>query len=124
MLARLQRIPLSPGDTEEAQGIRITKLSFSGTQIRMALTIPKDEQPGAIRAIIPAGSLPEPWWITWTRNETDTEDSKVKADAKEKTDGFLDLMIDLSQKVRATPNAPPAAAFCLAFEFSQTKSLP
>lgn len=124
MLARLQRIPLRPGDTEDPQGIRITSLSFSGTQIRIAITIPKDDQPGAIRATIPAGSLPEPWWISWTRNKTDTEDSNEKAAAKEKTDGFLDLMIALSQKVRAAPNAPPAAAFCLAFDFSQTKSSP
>ena len=114
MLARLERIPLNPGGNGSPGGIRITNLSFSGTQLRMGLTIPKDAQPGAIRATIPAGSLPEPWWITWNRDSTDT------TDAKEKTDGLLPLMIALSQQVRAAPNAPPAAAFCLAFDFAKS----
>lgn len=118
MLTRLERIPLNQQDNASSGGIRISELSFTGTQLRMALTIPKDVQPGAIRATIPAGSLPQPWWITWNR------DPPEAADAKEKTDGLLGLLIKLSQEVRDVPNAPPAAAFCLAFDFERTKTTP
>lgn len=114
MLTRLERITLTPGDSANPEGIKITNLSLSGSQVLMELAIPKDVQPGAIRVTIPAGSLPEPWWITWNR------DSLNAADAKEKTDGLLPLMIALSQQVRAAPNAAPAAAFCLAFDFAPT----
>lgn len=118
MLTRLERIALNPGDTTNHGDIQITNLSFSGSNVRMEVAIPKDADPGAIRAMIPAGSLPEPWWITWNRDSSDAADAKVK------TDGLLPLMIALSQQVRAAPNAAPAAAFCLAFDFARPKSSP
>lgn len=118
MVTRLERIPLNQGESEDPGDIRISSLSLAGAQVRMSLTIPRDVQPGAIRITIPAGSLPEPWWITWNR------DSPNGADAKEKTDGLLRLLIALSQQVRAAPNAPPAASFCLVFDFVRTKTTP
>lgn len=112
-LARLERIPLSPGDSTSPEGIQVTNLSVAGSQLRLELQIPPDSTPGAIRAIVPAGSLPEAWWIEWNR------DHPAATDAKGKTDGLLPLMITLSQQVRAAPNAPPAAVFCIAFNFQK-----
>jgi hypothetical protein len=115
MLANVERIPIPPKTAPTDPGsIALKSVSLHDSHLRMELAIPSTVEPGLLRATIPAGSLPEPWWISWNRG------GPQGADAKEKTDGLLQLMLILSQKVRDVPNAPPAASFCLAFEFDKS----
>lgn len=115
ILANLERLPFPPRTAPTDPGsIALKSISFYDSHLRMELAIPSTTEPGLLRATIPAGSLPEPWWISWNRS------SPQSADAKEKTDGLLQLMLDLSKKVRDIPDAPPAASFCLAFDFDKS----
>lgn len=112
-LVRLERIPLRPGDSPNAGGIRIKTMSVAGSDVLLELDIPSSIPSGALRATIPRGSLPEQWWIDWDRS-----DPKA-ATAKEHTQGLLSLMTNISQLVLAENTKTPAVALCVAFQQQQ-----
>ena len=62
------------------------------------------------RVVIPAGSMPEEWWVSWDRAEED------KTNVGGKTQGLLLLMTTLSRQIAGAANAPPAAALCIALQ--------
>lgn len=111
-LVKLERIPLAGDGTTSLGGVRIAKMSVSGSDLRIELEIPPSTPPGAIRATVPRGSLPEQWWMEWDR-----DDPKGRI-ASTKTEGLLLLMTTLSQQVQMNQNATPAAALCVAFQHS------
>lgn len=109
-IADLERLPTGGGQTQQAEGMRISKIEISGSNLKLGLNVEKSAASGLYRIIIPAGSLPEQWWVDWDRPEGDrTKDG-------EKTQGLLLLMATLSRQIAASANSPPAAAMCIALQ--------
>jgi hypothetical protein len=74
------------------------------------LDVDQSAASGLYRIIIPAGSMPEQWWVDWDRPDGDT------TNVGEKTQGLLLLMTTLSRQIAGSANSPPAAAMCIALQ--------
>lgn len=109
-LLRLERIPLTPGDTTDPGDIRLRSMSVAGANLRLELDIPSSPPSGLLRATIPSGNLPEEWWLQWDRSEPKSPQ------AREQTEGLLLLMTTLGQQIAADTPGVPAAALCVAYQ--------
>jgi hypothetical protein len=109
-IADLEQLSISGGQPQVAEGMRISNIEISGSNLRVRLDVDQSAATGLYRIVIPAGSVPEQWWVDWDRPQTDT--SKVG----EKTQGLLLLMTTLSRQIAGTANGPPAAAMCIALQ--------
>jgi len=98
--------PIStPGTTS---GIYSKGIQLQGQTLLISLAVPKESESGVVRATIPRGRLPEDWWVSWKRNNSDSPN------AKDQTDGLLPLLSNLGSLL-VKPDSSPAAAFCLAY---------
>lgn len=97
--------PLGPGTS--GSGISLQSLEVAGTSLTANLRIDPSVTATALRLTVPAGSLPEEWWLLWNRT------NPRSAQARDQTDGLLLAMTKLGQAL-SPPGAPPAAVFCLA----------
>ena len=91
-----------------SNGISLQSLEVSGNTLTAGLRIDPSTTSGAVRLTVPAGSLPQEWWLLW--NRTDPRPPQ----ARDQTDGLLLAMTKLGQALSAA-GAPPAAVFCVAF---------
>lgn len=106
----LEQIDLARGQSVAAEGVRVSNIQISGSNLKVQLNVDESAPSGLYRVVVPAGSLPEQWWLDWDRAQTDT--TKVG----EKTQGLLLLMTSLSRQVAKTTKGPPAAALCIALQ--------
>jgi hypothetical protein len=83
-------------------------LEVSGRDLVATIRIPPGVPSGVFRGTVAAGTLPEPWWLTWNR------DPASPGPAVDQTDNLLVTLTALDQSV-VPPGSPPAAAFCVAF---------
>ncbi|EAU73091.1 hypothetical protein RS9916_26309 [Synechococcus sp. RS9916] len=90
------------------KGIRTTGFQLRGTDLTVAIDIPKSKIGGALRANVPRGQLPEAWWVAWNRSDPTAKQ------APNQTDGLLLLFTSLS-KLMVESGTTPAASLCLAF---------
>lgn len=95
---------LDPG----VKGIRATGFQLTGSDLTVAIDIPKSQIGGALRASVPRGQLPEAWWVAWNRSNLTAKE------APNQTDGLLLLLTSLS-KLMVESGTTPAASLCLAF---------
>jgi hypothetical protein len=109
-IADLERLSITGSQTLIAGGMQITSIQISGLNIKVGIDVDNSVESGLYRVVIPAGSLPEQWWLEWDRPEAE------KTKLGEKTEGFLPLMTDLSEQIAETVNAPPAAVMCIALQ--------
>lgn len=109
-IADLERQSITGIKRLEAGGMRINSIQISGLNIKVGIDLDNSVESGFYRVVIPAGSLPEQWWVEWDRAEAD------KTKLGEKTEGFLPLMTTLSREIAASANAPPAAVMCFALQ--------
>jgi hypothetical protein len=109
-IADLERLPIGGGQTEQAEGMQISKIEISGSNLKLWLDVDQSAASGLYRIIIPAGSMPEQWWVDWDRPDGDT------TNVGEKTQGLLLLMTTLSRQIAGSANSPPAAAMCIALQ--------
>ena len=91
-----------------SSGISLQSLQVSGTALTVGLRIDPGVSAAAVRLTVPAGSLPEEWWLRWNRTD------RRSPEARDQTDGLVLAMTKLGQALSA-PGSPPAAAFCVAF---------
>jgi hypothetical protein len=109
-IAELEELSIPGGKPQAAQGMRISKIDISGTNLTVDLDIDQSVASGSYRIVVPAGSLPDQWWLEWDRSQADT------TSVGEKTEGLLALMTILSQEIAKSSNAPPSAAMCFALQ--------
>jgi hypothetical protein len=109
-IADLERLSITGGQTLVAGGMQINSIQISGLNVKVGMEVDNSVESGLYRVVIPAGSLPEQWWVEWDRAEAD------KTKLGEQTEGFLSLMTTLSRKITRSANAPPAAAMCFALQ--------
>jgi hypothetical protein len=101
--------PLSVSGVPAAlQGLTVHALEVSGRDLVATIRIPPGVPSGVFRGTVAAGTLPEPWWLTWNR------DPASPGPAVDQTDNLLVTLTALDQSV-VPPGSPPAAAFCVAF---------
>ena len=91
-----------------SSGVSLQALQVSGTALTIGLRIDPGVNAAALRLTVPAGSLPEEWWLRWNRTD------RQSPEARDQTDGLLLAMTKLGQAL-SPPGSPPAAAFCVAF---------
>jgi hypothetical protein len=109
-IADLERLSITGSQTLTAGGMQINSIQISGLNVKVGMDVDNSVESGLYRVVIPAGSLPEQWWVEWDRPEAD------KTKLGEKTEGFLPLMTTLSRQIAASANAPPAAVMCFALQ--------
>ena len=109
-IADLERIPVSGGQPQAADGMRISNIEISGTNIRVWIDVDQSAATGAYRVVIPAGSMPEQWWVDWDRPQSDTRK------LGEKTQGLLLLMTTLRRQIAGSAKVRPEAAMCVALQ--------
>jgi hypothetical protein len=109
-IADLERLSITGSQTLIAGGMQINSIKISGLNIKVGIDVDNSAESGPYRVVIPAGSLPEQWWVEWDRPEAD------KSKPGEKTEGFLSLMTSLSRETAGSANAPPAAVMCFALQ--------
>ena len=109
-IADLERLSITGRQILIAGGMQINSIQISGLNIKVGIDIDSSVESGLYRVVIPAGSLPEKWWLEWDRPEAD------KNKIGEKTEGFLPLMTDLSEQIAESANSPPAAVMCIALQ--------
>ena len=108
-IAELERFS-TKGVPEGVQGIQIGNIEIAGSNLKFDLQVSQAAQTGLYRLIIPAGSLPEQWWLDWDRQQGE------KKPTGEKTQGLLLLLTSLNRAIAGYANGPPAAAMCLALQ--------
>lgn len=108
-IAELERLSTT-GVPEGTEGMQIGNIEIAGSNLKVQLRVSQATETGLYRVIIPAGSLPEQWWLNWDRQQSD------KQEKGEKTQGFLLLMTTLNREITGSANSPPAAAMCLALQ--------
>ena len=110
-------VSLSPLETTAAisNGISLQAVEVSGSTLTAELRIDPSVSASALRLTVPAGSLPQEWWLLWNRSNARSPQ------AREQTDGLLLAMTKLGQAL-SPPNAPPAAVFCLAVSRGEATS--
>lgn len=109
-IADLERIPVTGGQPQAADGMRISNIEISGSNIRVWIDVDQSAATGAYRVVIPAGSKPEQWWLDWDRPQSDTRN------LGEKTQGLLLLMTTLRRQLVGSLKGPPEAAMCVALQ--------
>ncbi len=102
-------VTLSPLEATAAisSGISLQAVEVSGSTLTAELRIDPSVTASALRLTVPAGSLPQEWWLLWNRSNAQSPQ------ARDQTDGLLLAMTKLGQAL-SPANAPPAAVFCLA----------
>lgn len=109
-IADLERLSVSGGQPQSADGMRISNIEISGTNIRVWIDVDQSAATGAYRVVIPAGSMPEQWWVDWDRSQSDTRK------LGEKTQGLLLLMTTLRRQIAGSAKEQPEAAMCVAIQ--------
>jgi hypothetical protein len=109
-IADLEKLPIAGGQPQAAEGMQVSSIQISGSNVRVGINVDQSVASGLYRVVIPAGSMPEEWWVGWDRPEGD------KTNVGSKTQGLLLLMTTLSRQIAGTANAPPAAAMCIALQ--------
>lgn len=109
-IADLEKLPIADGQPQAAEGMQVSSIQISGSNVRVGINVDQSAASGLYRVVIPAGSMPEEWWVGWDRAEGD------KTNVGSKTQGLLLLMTTLSRQIAGTANAPPAAALCIALQ--------
>jgi hypothetical protein len=108
-LMRIESIALPGEPASSVSGVRVEAITLSGSQLQARLGIDRTAPSGLLRAVIPRGGLPEPWWLEWDRNDPgDTG-------ARDRTDGLLLLLTTLGQQLPHTATTP-AVSLCLAIQ--------
>lgn len=109
-IADLEKLQIPKGQPQAAEGMQLSRIQISGSNVRVEIDVDQSAASGLYRVVIPAGSLPEEWWVSWDRAEGD------KTNVGSKTQGLLLLMTTLSRVIAGAANAPPAAAMCIALQ--------
>lgn len=109
-IADLERLPVTGGQPQAADGMRISNIEISGTNIRVWIDVDQSAATGAYRIVLPAGSMPEQWWVDWDRSQSDTRK------LGEKTQGLLLLMTTLRRQIAGSGKVRPEAAMCVALQ--------
>ena len=109
-IADLERLSVTSGQPQPADGMRISNIEISGSNIRVWIDVDQSAATGAYRVVIPAGSKPEQWWLEWDRPQSDTRN------LGEKTQGLLLLMTTLRRQLVGSLKGPPEAAMCVALQ--------
>ena len=109
-IADLERLSITGGQPQAADGMRISNIEISGTNIRVWIDVDQSAATGAYRVVIPAGSMPEQWWVDWDRPQSDTRK------LGEKTQGLLLLMTTLKRQIVGSAKVQPEAAMCVALQ--------
>jgi hypothetical protein len=109
-IADLERLAIPGGQPEEAEDMQIGSIQIAGSNLRVGIDVNQSAASGAYRVVVPAGSMPEQWWVDWDRPEADTKN------VAEKTQGLLLLLNTLSRRIVGTANGPPAAVMCIALQ--------
>lgn len=109
-IADLEKLPIAHGQPQAAEGMHVNSIQISGSNVRVGINVDQSATSGLYRVVIPAGSMPEEWWVGWDRAEGD------KTNVGSKTQGLLLLMTTLSRQIAGEANAPPAAALCIALQ--------
>ncbi|CAI8168055.1 MAG: Uncharacterised protein [Prochlorococcus marinus str. MIT 9215] len=109
-IADIERLSTSTGQPQAVEGIQVRSINISGSNVKLKIEIDQSAVSGLYRFVIPAGSMPEEWWVSWDRAEG------VKTNVGSKTQGLLLLMTTLSRQIAGAANAPPAAAMCIALQ--------
>ena len=109
-IADLEKLPIDNGQPQAAEGMQVNSIQISGSNVRVGIDIDQSAASGLYRVVIPAGSMPEEWWVSWDREEEE------KTNVGSKTQGLLLLMTTLSRQIAGAANAPPAAALCFALQ--------
>jgi hypothetical protein len=109
-IANLEKLVIPEGQPQPADGMQVSSIQISGSNVRVGIDVDESAASGLYRVVIPAGSMPEEWWLSWDRAEED------KTNVGSKTQGLLLLMTTLSRQIAGAANAPPAAALCIALQ--------
>ena len=109
-IADLEKLPIAEGQPQTADGMQVSSIQISGSNVRVGIDVDQSTASGLYRVVIPAGSMPEEWWVGWDRAEGE------KTNIGSKTQGLLLLMTTLSREIAGSANAPPAAAMCIALQ--------
>jgi hypothetical protein len=109
-IADLEKLQIADGKSQAAEGLQVRSIEISGSNVRVGINVDRSAASGLYRVVIPAGSMPEEWWVSWDRAEED------KTNVGGKTQGLLLLMTTLSRQITGAANAPPAAALCIALQ--------
>lgn len=109
-IADLEKLPIADGQPQAAEGMQVNSIQISGSNVKVGIDIEQSAASGIYRVVIPAGSMPEEWWVSWDRAEGE------KTNVGSKTQGLLLLMTTLSRQIAGAANAPPAAALCIALQ--------
>jgi hypothetical protein len=109
-IADLEKLPIANGQPQAAEGMQVNSIEISGSNVRVGIDVDQSAASGLYRVVIPAGSMPEEWWVGWDRAEGE------KTNVGSKTQGLLLLMTTLSRQIAGAANAPPAAALCIALQ--------
>jgi hypothetical protein len=109
-IADLEKLPIEVGQPQAAEGMKVNSIQISGSNVRVGIDVDMSAASGVYRVVIPAGSMPEEWWVSWDRAEGE------KTNVGSKTQGLLLLMTTLSRQIAGAANAPPAAALCIALQ--------
>ncbi len=109
-IADLEKLPIAEGQPQAAEEMQVSSIQISGSNVRVGINVDQSAASGLYRVVIPAGSMPEEWWLSWDRSEED------KTNVGSKTQGLLLLMTTLSRQIAGAANAPPAAALCIALQ--------
>ena len=105
-LIQLEEIPL-PGHSGSLNGVSIGGFAVNGSNLSVKIDLSSANDGQSIRASVPRGQLPEPWWLQWNRSAQGDNDTP-----ENQTDGLMLLMTSLG-KLMVAPGTTPAAAFCL-----------
>jgi len=109
-IADLEKLPIAASQPQAAEGMQVSSIQISGSNVKVGIDVDQSAASGLYRVVIPAGSMPEEWWVSWDRAEGD------KTNVGSKTQGLLLLMTTLSRQIAGAANAPPAAAMCIALQ--------
>ena len=108
-LMQIQAINL-PGFETDLGSTSIDGLAINGSNLKAKINLEPTSTALALRASVPRGQLPEPWWLDWDRSSRDTKSPENQ------TDGLMLLMTSLS-KMMVSPDTTPAVSFCLLTRF-------
>jgi hypothetical protein len=109
-IADLEKLQIGDGQPQAADGMQVSSIQISGSNVKVGINVDESATSGLYRVVIPAGSMPEEWWLSWDRAEGD------RTDVGSKTQGLLLLMTTLSRQIAGAANTPPAAALCIALQ--------
>jgi len=109
-IADLEKLPIAEGQQQAAEGMQVNSIQISGSNVRVGIIVDQSAASGLYRVVVPAGSMPEEWWLSWDRAEGDA------TNVGSKTQGLLLLMTTLSRQIAGAANAPPEAAMCIALQ--------